>query len=63
MRSGEDEDALLAEAEAALVAEATGDAEPPGPSVAPKVPAVHRRNAERGRRRDAQLPLFPRRTA
>ncbi len=40
VRTGQDEDALLAEAEAALVAEATGEAEPP-----PRVPAVHRRNA------------------
>ncbi len=48
VRSGEDEDALLAEAEAALVAEATGDAEPPGPSAAAqRVPAVHRRNTAR----------------
>ncbi len=41
VRTGQDEDALLAEAEEALVAEATGDAEPPPP----RVPAVHRRNA------------------
>jgi ATP-dependent Lhr-like helicase len=61
VRSGDDEEALLAEAEAALVAEATGEAEPPGPSA--RVPAIHRRNAERGRRRDAQLQLFPRRSA
>ncbi len=61
VRSGEDEDALLAEAEAALVAEATGAAEPPGPTA--RVPAIHRRNAERGRRRDTQLQLFPRRSA
>jgi ATP-dependent Lhr-like helicase len=63
VRSGEDEDALLAEAEAALVAEATGEAEPPGPSAVPRVPTVRRRDAERGLRRDARLPLFPRRTA
>jgi hypothetical protein len=61
VRSGDDEEALLAEAEAALVAEATGEAEPPGPSA--RVPAIHRPNAERGRRRDAQLQLFPRRSA
>ncbi|MBN9561096.1 MAG: ligase-associated DNA damage response DEXH box helicase [Alphaproteobacteria bacterium] len=61
VRSGDDEEALLAEAEAALVAEATGEAEPPGPTS--NVPAIHRRNVERGRRRDAQLQLFPRRRA
>jgi ATP-dependent Lhr-like helicase len=61
VRSGDDEEALLAEAEAALVAEATGEAEPPGPSA--PVPAIHRRNVERGRQRDAQLQLFPRRRA
>jgi ATP-dependent Lhr-like helicase len=61
VRSGEDEEALLAEAEAALVAEATGEAEPPSPTG--RVPAIHRRNAERDRRRDSQLQLFPRRSA
>jgi ATP-dependent Lhr-like helicase len=61
VRSGDDEEALLAEAEAALVAEATGEAEPPAPTG--HVPAIHRRNVERGRRRDAQLQLFPRRRA
>ena len=44
VRSAEDEDALLAEAEA-IVAEATGTAEPP----AARVPSVHRANLARRR--------------
>ncbi len=55
VRTGQDEDALLAEAEEALVAEATGIAEPP-----PYVPAVHRRNAAIRRRGTAQGSLFER---
>jgi ATP-dependent helicase Lhr and Lhr-like helicase len=45
VRSDANEDALLAEAEA-IIAEATGQAEPP-----PIVPPVHRANAERAQRR------------
>ena len=52
VRSGEDEDALLAEAEAALVAEAMGEAEPPPRRESrPRVP----RRASRQRR----APLAP----
>ncbi|MGA9865064.1 MAG: ligase-associated DNA damage response DEXH box helicase, partial [Acetobacteraceae bacterium] len=46
VRSEDDEDALLAEAEA-IVAEAMGDAEPPP---ARQVPAIHRRNVIRRQR-------------
>jgi ATP-dependent Lhr-like helicase len=56
VRSGADEDALLAEAEA-LIAEATGEAEPP-PVVRPRVPAVHRANMARRRLHPAQASLF-----
>ncbi len=62
VRTGQDEDALLAEAEEALVAEATGDAEPPPP----RVPAVHRRNAaiaRRGRGTGQGSLVFGHRTA
>ncbi len=62
VRTGRDEDALLAEAEEALVAEATGDAEPPPP----RVPAVHRRNAaiaRRGRGTGQGSLVFGHRTA
>ena len=52
MRSDADEDKLLAEAEA-IIAEATGDAEPL------PVKAIHRANVVR--KRDAQADLFRRR--
>jgi ATP-dependent helicase Lhr and Lhr-like helicase len=54
VRSHEDEDALLAEAEA-IVAEAMGTAEPPMARPAPRAPAIHRANATR-----AQRDLFDR---
>ena len=62
VRSGQDEDALLAEAEEALVAEATCDAEPPPP----RVSAVHRGNAaivRKGRGTAQGSLLFGRRSA
>jgi ATP-dependent Lhr-like helicase len=49
VRSDADEEKLLAEAEA-IIAEATGEAEPP------PVKAIHRGNA--ARRRPVQAPLF-----
>jgi ATP-dependent Lhr-like helicase len=56
VRTREDEEKLLAEAEA-IIAEATGDMEPPGrsPGQAP-IKAIHRGNATR--RRPAQASLF-----
>jgi ATP-dependent helicase Lhr and Lhr-like helicase len=58
VRSHADEEALLAEAEA-IIAEATGEAEPP---LAPsrRVPAVHRANMARKRQRPVQVSLFGR---
>jgi ATP-dependent Lhr-like helicase len=53
VRTGQSEDALLAEAEM-LVAEALGEADPPALTAAPapeRILAVHRANAERLRRR------------
>jgi ATP-dependent Lhr-like helicase len=50
VRSDADEEKLLAEAEA-IIAEATGEREPPA------VKAVHRRNVQR--QRPTQAPLFP----
>ena len=55
IRTDDDEEALLAEAEA-IIAEATGEAEPP------YVPAVHRANVAR-RSSGAQKTLVPRRAA
>ena len=55
VRTDDDEEALLAEAEA-IIAEATGEAEPP------YVPAVHRANVAR-RSSGAQKTLVPRRAA
>jgi ATP-dependent Lhr-like helicase len=55
VRTDDDEEALLAEAEA-IIAEATGEAEPP------YVPAVHRANVAR-RSSGAQKTLVPRRSA
>ena len=55
VRTDDDEEALLAEAEA-IIAEATGQAEPP------YVPAVHRANVAR-RSSGAQKTLVPRRAA
>ncbi len=54
VRSGADEEKLLAEAEA-IIAEATGDAEPPAVR---SVPPVHRANV--ARRREKQPDLFGR---
>jgi ATP-dependent Lhr-like helicase len=58
VRTGEDEDALLAEAEA-IIAEATGEAEPPAPATT-HVPAIHRPNA--ARRSGGQSPTGAKRT-
>ena len=55
VRSGENEEALLAEAEAALVAEATFQAEPP--PVTRKAPLVHRGSKAIARRREPQGSL------
>ncbi len=61
VRSGEDEDALLAEAEAALVAEAMGEAEPPPRRESrPRIPVVHRANVARRSPRPVQASLFGR---
>ncbi|HSU06113.1 MAG TPA: DNA ligase-associated DEXH box helicase, partial [Acetobacteraceae bacterium] len=57
VRSQADEDALLAEAEA-IIAEATGDAEPP--SGQRQVPPVHRANVARQRPKSRQPSLFGR---
>jgi ATP-dependent Lhr-like helicase len=65
VRSRDDEEAMLAEAEA-IIAEATGEAEPPRRGVPDRsgVKAIHRANAGRGRgdgsarRKPAQASLF-----
>jgi ATP-dependent helicase Lhr and Lhr-like helicase len=54
VRSGDGDDALLAEAET-LVAEAVGDAEPPPFRPTARVPAVLRPNERRGRQRQGSL--------
>ena len=65
VRTGDDEEKLLAEAEA-IIAEATGEAEPPHRGVPDRsaVKAIHRGNLARGRaeggtrRKPAQATLF-----
>ena len=56
VRSGEDEDAMLAEAEA-IIAEATGEAEPPHRGVPDRsgVKAIHRANTVRRKAKQATL--------